>query len=149
MPAGEVDWLNLREVQGEMRAALVLATVAQAAAFTLTPTSSVPSRTRIATGGVLALRATDSSGGRVPSAVPRRALLACAAALPFLAAPREAAAALPFGLGEGDGSSAGWGEAQKAGVRWGGGFSNPLSGGGDQFQAELVNGKVNAISIHA
>ena len=143
--------VDKREVQGEMRAALVLATVAQAVAFTLTPTSSVPSRTRIAEGGVLALRASDSSGGRVSldGAVPRRALLACAAALPLVAAPREAAAALPFGLGEGDGSSAGWGEAQKAGVRWGGGFSNPLSGGGDQFQAELVNGKVNAISIHA
>jgi len=32
-------------------------------------------------------------------------------------------------------------------VKWGGGFSNPLSGGGDEFQAELVNGLGNPVII--
>jgi hypothetical protein len=33
-------------------------------------------------------------------------------------------------------------------VQWGGGFSNPLSGGGDSFQAELVNGLGNPVIVN-
>jgi len=56
------------------------------------------------------------------------------------------AEAAPFGFGEQDGGT-GWGEAQKAGVKWGGGFSNPLSNSDDTFQTELVNGEGNPVII--
>lgn len=88
----------------------------------------------------------EQGGGPALPGISRRVLLhaSAAAAVPLFARNADA---LPFGIGETQGSI-GWGDAQKAGVQWGGGFSNPLSGGGDSFQAELVNGLGNPVIVN-
>jgi hypothetical protein len=84
--------------------------------------------------------------GDVDAASSHRRALVQASVLSALSVFVPAVEAAPFGLGDAMGGT-GWGEAQKAGVKWGGGFSNPLSGGGDNFQAELVNGKGNPLIV--
>eukprot|EP00960_Hanusia_phi_P024461 720099-Hanusia_phi.AAC.1 len=41
----------------------------------------------------------------------------------------------------------GWGEADKVGVKWDGGFANPLASQPDDFNTEVVNGKGNPVVI--
>lgn len=77
-----------------------------------------------------------------PGLLNRRALIQAAVALPFLAGSSVNAEGLFDGGGQ-----IGWGEAQKAGVAWGGGFSNPLTQQGNDFAAEVVNGQGNPVLI--
>eukprot|EP00281_Chroomonas_sp_CCMP1168_P030023 CAMPEP_0206242000 /NCGR_PEP_ID=MMETSP0047_2-20121206/16815_1 /ASSEMBLY_ACC=CAM_ASM_000192 /TAXON_ID=195065 /ORGANISM="Chroomonas mesostigmatica_cf, Strain CCMP1168" /LENGTH=307 /DNA_ID=CAMNT_0053666973 /DNA_START=23 /DNA_END=943 /DNA_ORIENTATION=- len=104
--------------------------------------SSAPSLGRglSRTPGALSLQCQDLGEGKAP--LGRRKLLQ-AGLLGVALAPSVVHADL-FG---GD-SKVGWGEAQKAGVQWGGGFANPLTSQSDDFRAELVNGNGTPIIIN-
>jgi hypothetical protein len=129
---------------GRGKCALTAAAVLQsAAAFTGVTPGHPCARARALRIGAAALQCSAPEPGG--SAGARRRLLQ-ASALAVLNVFSQAAEAVPFGLGDANGGT-GWGEAQKAGVKWGGGFSNPLSDGGDNFQAELVNGKGNPVIV--
>jgi len=41
----------------------------------------------------------------------------------------------------------GWGDSDKVGVQWDGGFANPLASQPDEFSTEVVNGKGNPVVI--
>lgn len=47
----------------------------------------------------------------------------------------------------GTGAQIGWGEKQKAGISWDGGFANPLSSQPNEFAFEVVNGQGSPVVI--
>lgn len=125
--------------------ALPVAAVLQSAAAFSGVALGHPSA-RALRAGAAALQCSATEPGQPGGSAASRRRLLQASSLAVLNVFAQAVEAAPFGIGDANGGT-GWGEAQKAGVKWGGGFSNPLSEGGDNFQAELVNGKGNPIIV--